>query len=230
MTPRWRLLGLVALGLALSGFFVVIMRPPGAQPSTLGQALPWQAVASPDGATLTVFGLTVGQSTLGDAVAILGRRYDLAVFADSAGALTLEAYFRDVLIGGLNARMVLTGQLPSDQLEALRRPAGAGQALAEGGHRYPISEADTPAGLLAVITAIVWVPVARFDAALIQKHFGQPTERLQRQEGTHWLYPALGLDLLLNAQGQTVLQYVPPVEFARRLRAPLDPHQPVKDS
>lgn len=225
MTRRWKILGFVALAVALSVGFVAIMRPPGAARSTLGQDWPWQAIASPDGATLTVFGLTLGRSTLREAAAKLGRRYDLAVFADPGDALSLEAYFRDVLVGDLTARMVLTARLPPEQLEALRARAGAGQPNAGGGRRYPLdNEADLETGMTAVITAIAWLPVVRFDPDLIRKRFGEPAERLQRPDGTHWLYPALGLDLLLSEQGGALLQYVPPAEFEQRLRAPLNLH------
>jgi len=79
VVKHWKILLLAALGIALSVFFLAIMRPPGGQSSTPGQDLPWQVAASPDGATLTVFGLTLGQNTVRDAVAKLGRRYELGV-------------------------------------------------------------------------------------------------------------------------------------------------------
>ncbi|MFZ1324530.1 MAG: hypothetical protein WAT67_00660 [Candidatus Contendobacter sp.] len=216
---------LVALGLALSGFFLAVMRPPGGQASTPGQDLPWQIGVGPDGTTLTVFGLTLGQSTVREAVAKLGRRYELGVFEERDGALSLEAYFRDAVVGGLNARMVLAARLPEEVLQALRVRAGIGKPTAGGSRRYAVAEADAAAGLGAVMTAITWAPMVKFDAELIHKRFGEPTERIVRADGTHWLYPALGLDLMLNEQGKVLLQYVPPTEFARQLRAPLTSHQ-----
>jgi hypothetical protein len=45
------------------------------------------------------------------------------------------------------------------------------------------------------------------------------------RDGTHWLYPALGLDLLLGDNDEVILQYVPPLEFEQRLRAPLKRNQ-----
>lgn len=170
---------------------------------------------------LTVFGLTLGQSTLRDAVDKLGRRYELGVFQGQDGALSLEAYFRDAVVGGLNARLVLAARLPEPMLEALRGHAGAGQPTAAGGRRYPVAEADTALGLEAVVTAITYLPVVKFDPELVRKRFGEPAERIVTQDGMHWLYPALGLDLLLGGSGEVLLQYVPPAEFERRLRAPL---------
>jgi len=221
VVKSWRILLLAALGIALSGFFLAIMRPPGGQSSAPGQDLPWQVIASPDGATLTVFGLTLGQSTVRDAVDKLGRRYELGVFQNPEGRSSLEAYFRDTVVGGLNVRLVLAARLPEPMLDGLRGRAGAGKPTADGGRRYPVAEADTTLGLEAVVTGITYMPVIKFDAELVRKRFGEPAERIAAQDGTHWLYPALGLDLLLGSNGEALLQYVPPVEFERRLRAPL---------
>jgi hypothetical protein len=218
---NWKILLLAALGAALSVFFLAIMRPPGGRSSTPGQDLPWQVTTSPDGATLTVFGLTLGQSTVRDAVDKLGRRYELGVFQGKGGGVSLEAYFRDAVLGGLNVRLVLAARLPEDMLDALRRHADAGKPTADGGRRYPVVEADAEVGLGAIITAITYMPVIKFDAELVRKRFGEPAERIAAQDGTHWLYPALGLDLLLGGNGEALLQYVPPPEFERRLRAPL---------
>lgn len=217
----WKILSLAALGVALSGFFLAIMRPPGGQPSSPGQNLPWQMTASPDGATLTVFGLTLGQNTLRDAVNKLGLRYELGVFQNPEGHLNLEAYFRDAVVGGLNVRLAVAARLPDDLLRAFQTHAGAGKPTADGGRRYPVAETDTEAGLGAVITAMTYMPVVKFDAELVRKRFGEPAERIATKDGTHWLYPTRGLDLLLGDNGEALLQYVPPTEFERRLRAPL---------
>lgn len=218
---RWKILLLAALGVAMSGFFVAIMRSPGGQSSARGQDLPWQISVEPQGATLTVFGLTLGVSTVRDAVNKLGRRYELGLFQDKDGALKLEAYFRDTVVGGLNARLVLSAQLPDPIVNALREHAGSGKPATDGSRRYPIAEPDHNLALDAVLTAITYMPVAPFDAELVHQRFGEPAERIAATGGTHWLYPALGLDLLLGDTGEALLQYVPPVEFEQRLRAPL---------
>lgn len=212
---------LAGLGVALSVFFLAIMRPPGGQSSPPGQDLPWQITVSPDGASLTVFRLTLGESTLQDGVNKLGRRYELGVFEDKEGRLGLEGYFRDAVVGGLNARLVLSAQLPESALAALKTHAGKGEPTVDQGQRYPVAEADHDLALSAVITAITYLPVVKFDAALVRQRFGEPAERVAVQDGAHWLYPALGLDLLLGDNGGALLQYAPPAEFEQRLRVPL---------
>ncbi|MDG4555057.1 MAG: hypothetical protein P9E24_12570 [Candidatus Competibacter sp.] len=218
---NWKILLLVAAGVAMSGFFLAIMRPPGGRSAAPGQDLPWQVEIGQNGASSTVFGLTLGESTLRDAAQKLGRRYELGVFRDRGRGLSLEAYFRDTVVGGLNARLVLSARLPEERLDVLRAHAGEGQPTAGGGRRYPVAEADHDSALDAMVTAITYLPAVKFDADLVRKRFGEPVERLSVQDGTHWLYPALGLDLLLGDNGGALLQYVPPAEFEQRLRTPL---------
>ncbi|MBL8258595.1 MAG: hypothetical protein JNM60_02120 [Candidatus Competibacteraceae bacterium] len=221
---RWRWWLLAGAGLAaMSGFFLAVMRPPGATSSGFGQDLPWQIGRSPDGATIGVFGLTLNESTLRDAVNKLGRRYELGLFQSPAGQLNLEAYFRDALVGGLNARLVLSGRLSDEKLNVLRAAADAGKPTAEGGRRYPVAQADQDLALAATVSAITYLPVVKFDAEVVRKRFGEPAGRIAVKGGTHWLYPDMGLDLLLGDGGEALLQYVPPPEFAWRLQAPLRP-------
>lgn len=221
MSRNWKILLFGALCVALSVFFLAIMRPPGVQSSAPGRDLPWQVTLGRDGATSTVFGLTLGESTVRDAVNKLGRRYELGLFRDKTDRLSLEAYFRDAVVGGLNARLVLSARLPDGILTAIRTDAGEGKPTADGGRRYPVFEADASAALGAIVTAVTYMPVVKFDADLARKRFGEPAERVATRDGAHWLYPELGLDLLLGDNGEALLQYVPPAEFERLLRAPL---------
>ncbi len=143
MKKRWKLWLLAGLGMVgMSGFFLAIMRPPGSQLSAPGQDMPWQIVASQDGVTITVFGLTLGASTVQDAVAKWGRRYELGLFQDQKDQLSLEAYFRDAVVGGLNARLVLAARLPRNVLDGLRARVDMGIPTAEGGWRDPGLESE----------------------------------------------------------------------------------------
>ena len=221
MNRRWIILLLVVLGVALTGFFLSIMRPPGSQSSAPGQDLPWQISVGPGGATSTVFGLTLGESSLREAVVKLGRRYELGLFEDRDGQLSLEAYFRDALLGGLNVRLVLAVDVPEATLAALKTHGGEGKPTASGMRRYPVAEIDHDLAMQGVIAALTYLPVVKFDADLVRQRFGEPAERIAAEGGAHWLYPALGLDVLLGDNGEALLQYVPPADFAARLRAPL---------
>ena len=56
---------------------------------------------------------------------------------------------------------------------------------------------------------------------MILERFGQPAERIRVGENLeHFLYPAKGLDVVLDSKGRELFQYVAPARFDA-LRAPL---------
>lgn len=59
---------------------------------------PWQITLQPDGKT-RVFGITLSESTLNDAVALLGYDFKLGLFETPDQPLSLEAYFNEVTLG-----------------------------------------------------------------------------------------------------------------------------------
>ena len=68
------------------------------------------------------------------------------------------------------------------------------------------------------------------DEATLIERFGTPGERLPvSSERVHLLYADKGLDIVVDAQGKELLQYVPPRDFAR-LREPLRQAESVPDA
>ena len=91
----------------------------GETPTPAGLGLPWQVEMSSQGST-RVFGLTLGESRFADAESTLGARYTLALFGAKTEAPQLEAFYREVAVGGLTGRMVLNLTLPEEDLRAMR--------------------------------------------------------------------------------------------------------------
>lgn len=213
-----KLLLILAATLGLAYLILPIIRPPGGE-SVLGQDLPWQITPTGDG-SITVFGLTLGDSTLQDAVAKLGRRYELGLFVAPDGQINLEAYFRDTVLGGINAKIVVTAGLEQEILQNLLKAAASGERLPGDARKYPVSEADIPTALSAPIAFLTYAPYPELDDKLVLKRFGEPAERIAMDDNVHWLYPEQGLDLVLNRDGKAILQYLPPRDF-ERIRMPL---------
>jgi hypothetical protein len=201
---------------------VILLRPQGegvrsAQPI---RGLPWQIEVQPD-ANSKVFGLTLAGSTFADAVERLGRDLELAVVARLNEEGTLEAYYADFSAGPLNGKLILVADVDTQAVKGLRERAGRSSVMDSGARKFKLHPDDLPVALQARIGTITFVPTANFDQATALKHFGAPSERVRVSEhAEHLLYPNLGLDLLLDAQGKEVLQYVAPRDFAR-LREPL---------
>ncbi len=181
---------------------------------------PWQIILLSDGKT-RVFGITLSESTLNDAVTILGRNYKLGLFETADQPLSLEIYFNEVTLGGLSGKFVLTLEATQEELKILRQQAIKREVLESGARRYTLRAETNDALTQKRITSLSYIPYINLDEEIIRKRFGEPTERVViDQKRQHLLYPEFGLDLLLDEEGKELLQYVDPAEI-EQLRQPL---------
>lgn len=184
------------------------------------EGLPWQIETLPDGGS-RVFGLALPGSTLVDARERFGTDMELAVIAvaDEPGAL--EAYYSQITAGVLTGKMILGTALAPETLARFKERALKAEYLESGARKFILSRDDLPAAYQAPLATITFIPSAGFDEAIVLQRFGTPAERIRTSERTeHFLYPAKGLDLILDSEGKEVLQYVAPREF-EHLRKPL---------
>ena len=214
----WLSAGLVLVAVVLLWWF----QPPVAPRGEAANYYPWQVEANPDG-TSRVLGLALGEATLGVARERFGDRMQLALFRAPEGDLSLEAFYSELTLGGLTARVILSASLPEAQLDAMRERARDREQLDNGALRYQLIRDDLQAAMSARITGLTYLPAADLDEDLVRRRFGQPEDVLIAADGArHFLYPARGLDLVLAPNGDAALQYVPPRDF-ERLRRPLRP-------
>lgn len=181
---------------------------------------PWQITLLPDGKT-RVFGITLTESTLNDAIALFGRDYKIGLFETPNQPLSIEAYFNEVTKGGISGKFVLTLEATQEELTALLQKAVKRKVLESGARRYTLAAETNMTLAQKRIASMSYIPYINLDEEIIRKRFGEPAERIivdkQRQ---HLLYPALGLDLVLDDDGKELLQYVAPAKF-EQLRQPL---------
>ena len=93
--------------------------------------------------------------------------------------------------------------------------------LGDDRHKVTLQSQDLALVRRAPVISLTYLPRVQLPQAIIEKRFGQPTQRLKEADGDtiHWLYPQLGLDIALNEKGNTVLQYVQPNRFTLLLNA-----------
>ncbi len=218
MTTKKLLLIILAVTLAALAL-PFVYQPPATVQS--GPGMPWDVEALPDGNS-RVFGLSVGKSTLADATDVFHFEPQMALIAgpgEEAG--TLEAYFESVSLGFVTGKMILTASLPPQTLLDMQKRSVKMESQASGAHRFVLAKEDWKAASSARIGSIALLPSARLDEAIVLARFGRPSERVRTSETTeHFLYPERGLDISVDSKGKTLLQYVPPSQFAR-LREPL---------
>lgn len=182
--------------------------------------LPWQIELLPDG-NIRVFGVTPGQTSLGEAAAHLGDDMELAVMVAAGESGSLEMYYGQYRAGLMSAKLVLAAEMDADRVNAMRENASDTEVLKSGARKYVLSEQDREQAFGAVITSIAFIPAVNLDHDIITRRFGEADEIIQTSNGvSHYLYPDRGLDVMLSEEGKEVLQYVTPGEF-KRLREPL---------
>ena len=194
--------------------------PPSERP-TDGQSrlLPWEIEIDGRGGS-SAFGLTLGEASLADAERLLGEAA-LTLFLQPDDHLALEAFFDDVRPAGLKADFVLTLDLPQSTLTGMYDHGLRIARGTEGLSRVDLNPTDLPAARAAPIVAITYLPAVNLDPEVVEKRFGTPESRVTEAPGVvHWLYPDLGLDVVVRDDGKEVLQYVAPRDF-ERLAEPL---------
>ena len=218
---RNMILGILAAVTLLIGIGMLI---PSGDTNRKVRALPWEAEVLEDGA-LRVFNLTLGRSTLADAERVLEDEADLQLFRMEDGALRLEGYFNQVWLSGLRAQMVVNLEGERALLESIYQRGTRISKAASGSSQVKLAAED---GLLAQglpVNAITYIPKAKLEEELLVGYFGQPQRRRVEGEGEravlHLLYPRRGIDVGIDPEGRTVIQYLPPDQF-ERVSSPLE--------
>ena len=208
MKVFFALLGLVLVAVGLLFFNSVERSVEGPRNSEPVTGLPWQVDRLPGGHT-RVFGIMPGQTTFAEAIERLGNDMDLALIAAPHEHGAVEAYYSHHSAGPVTGKLFLVLDIDPDVLILLRE-----RALQDGGtRRYHLHPDDLPLAYQAPIRIVSFVPSYNLDAEILLARFGTPDEIIQADEQQHWLYPDKGLDLILDANGKDVLQYLPTREF-----------------
>lgn len=205
------LVTLLALGVAL----LIPMRQDDNHPGMM----PWTIKVNNDG-TSTVFGLTLDRSTLGDAQQQFQEPGELTMFRSRHGRLAVEGYFDDVILSGFSSQFVLEARLSDAELNAIYNRGLRVATMSDRQQRITMGPADMARVRTAPIASITYLPRTSIGWATVAKRFGKPSLKMTEPNGTtvHWLYPAKGLDVAIEANGKAVLQYVAPRDFQRVLK------------
>ncbi len=180
--------------------------------------LPWKITVHPDGSS-QVFGLILGRSTLADAIHRIGEHPEITLFVSQQGDKMVEAFFEEVKLGGIRAKMVVTIALEKEQIEGMYKRGLRVSKSSSGNRKVELHPEDVRQIKQTAIAGITYLPRYDLDSDTVIRLFGHPAKRIQEEEGTivHWIYPEKGLDIALSASEKDVLQYVEPARFEQLL-------------
>lgn len=226
MKRAFLILGLMLLALVLPFFFTDIGRQAGEDHNT---GLPWQIEADEAGNS-RVFGIALGRDRLGEALHALGGEPELAIVAAPGEAGSLEAYYSELRLGFVLAKVVLTVEVTPQMLAGMIERAPKAEYMESTTRKIRLAADDRALAETLPVQSISVIPTVNLDEATLIERFGAPGERLPvSAERVHLLYADRGLDIVVDAKGKELLQYVPPRDFAR-LREPLRQAESVPDA
>ena len=215
--------GIISLLIAFVPVLKHMFSPPGptTQPAPTSSP-PWQ-IELPAPGQSHVFGLQLPGSTLADTRQRWPEELKLALMTGLDGGVALEGYVERFEAGGVTGRLLLAFDTQAQAAAVNRwRDTLRGTPIESGGRQHSLSMAASAELATARLVGLSFIPAAQLDAALLTARFGPPAERVAAGERLeHWLYPVLGLAVVLDSKGRDVLQYVAPADFERRLSAPL---------
>jgi len=215
---------LTVLGVSLLILAIAIFFPSKQKEISLPiQSLPWQIETSPEG-SLRVFDLQLGRSTVEEAIQRFNERAEVSLFVSPENKRVVEVYFNNTSLAGLRAKIVLTVGIDKTALDAIYSRGTRISTLGDGSRKVTLHPDDLLRVKQAPITVLTYLPKTKLDDDLLLARFGEPDRRIRENKNNtlHWVYPPRGLDIARDESGRTVLQYLPPKNFAQVLQPLLE--------
>ena len=177
---------------------------------------PWQIEKQTDG-TIKVFQINLGHTTLSEAEKLLKESAKITLFSPKQGSAVIEAYFNELFIGGLKAKMVLTFEVGNKEVEGMFERGLRISTLGSGTRKVTLHTDDEARMREKAVSSLTYLPSINLQTELLEKRFGVPAEKIKDTVGgaDHWLYPDLGLDIALSNDSKEVLQYISPKDFSK---------------
>ena len=201
---------------AMAVFFLVLQQSSRQTQTTVSlvHGLPWQ-IEKDDGHT-RVFGLTIGKSSMADAAALLGDNVEVAIINDQQQNTALEMYASSFSSGNLTGSLIIVADVSAEEINELRKKLlSSKQYLETGSAKIELRFEQRQQAFPYRIKNITFIPVAPLTRDIIELRFGRPVLTLVTDKHvTHYLYPANGLNIIIDEHGRDFLQYMSREEMA----------------
>ena len=201
--------------IAIIGLAAVLMRQhPDAQHPESAKiemryeiGLPWQITLA--NGNSSVFGLTLGSSTLKDAMTQLGGDNEFALLAKANQLGSLDLYYSHFRTGPIQGKLIISAAISEAGILAIKSNPGKQAYLENGTKKYSLSTEQREKALKLPIKSITLAPAANIDEAIILDRFGSPTQIIKiNDQVSHYVYESLGLAVRIDTKGKDMLHYV----------------------
>lgn len=200
--------------LVLILFLFFMLKPASKNTKPIVDVYPWQVEVLDNGHS-RVFGIILGETTLKEVDEKLKSLPELAVYKTKE-KLVLEAYYKNVSLGGLIGSFIFVIDAPKEQLFQLKQESQKKERVENNEVKYRLDKFASEKVKKYQVKNLIYIPRVQLDEETIVKRFGQPEYKIKlktKEIGWHYLYPEKGLDLIYKAEDKEVLQYVKPKDF-----------------
>jgi len=184
------------------------------QTKNVVEKYPWQITLLANGNT-RVFGIVFNETTLQEVDLLLKTDPEVKLF-ESDKNLSLEAYYKNVLLGGLIGSFIISLDVSESELQKFKSESKK-RKRHENTIQHEFDKIMLEQVKKLTVKNLSYIPTAQLEEEMIVKRFGVPEEKIKlknNEKGWHYLYPKKGLDLIYKEEGKEVLQYVTPREFS----------------
>ena len=176
--------------------------------------LPWQ-IKQDEHQRSTVFGVTLGETTLKSIQEQWHARPSIALFANRSDDLSLEAYFERITLGPFQVKVVARLQAEESWLKSIQQKAPRPRPGPSGDYRYVLSEANLQIAESLKISELTYIPGYKVEKEVLRQRFGEPDEiKVENENTTFWFYPNKGLLVTINQPGKDMFHYTNPADFS----------------
>lgn len=199
--------------------FIPRMENPSQQPF-------WETSLS-ESKDMQAFGLTLNHSTLQDAIDTFGNRVSLTLYETKSGD-QVEGYFRETQVGPFLGRMAFTLVNNPADIQTAKEKSVAEQAPMSGNKSYKLASNLNELFLDEPVFSLAFIPThVVLTADDVKGRFGEPDQIIEemiesKKTGTvHYLYPNKGIDVTLDKEKRSIIQYISPKYFGEKIISPI---------
>ncbi|SFV78221.1 hypothetical protein MNB_SUP05-12-967 [hydrothermal vent metagenome] len=174
------------------------------------QAMPWQSYVNDQGETV-VFELTMGKSTLADAMRLFGTEVEASLFEEDNNKKDLEVFFSSTKVGGISAKVILNLDLNNQQFAYLNNNIKETEALSIDTKKISFNQAGESSMFALTINSLTFIPRADLSADTLIGLFKKPARVDLVESGIeYWYYPSKGLRIIVDTENKEILEFYTP--------------------
>ena len=170
-------------------------------PTTQHDFAPWDVVTA-DSGSIHVFGMTIGKTTIKKSEQLFENTAETQLFIEPGNSdkQQLIAAHKALIISGVISELQLVYQLEQNTLNELYSSLDITPETQEARLSYSISPELKESYSSAPIANITYIPSINYGEEVILQRFGTPQEvRTISDTERYWLYPEIGLEILLHS-------------------------------